>query len=125
MSAAEIAALEDRRYAAMLGADEETLKQLFDDRAIYTHSSGVPDTKAYYIESLTTGRLKYHSIERSNQEVVMFDHTALVKVNTRLHVTNPSGEKTIHGQGTAVWTRVGGGWKFIAWHSTPVAAPST
>jgi hypothetical protein len=125
MSAAEIAALEERRYAAMIGADGETLKQLFDDRAIYTHSSGVPDTKTYYIESLTTGRLKYHSIDRSNQEIVMFDHTALVKVNTKLHVTNPSGDKIIYGQGTAVWTQVHGAWKFIAWHSTPVAAPTT
>ena len=121
-SAADIAALEDRRYAAMVAADGVVLDELFDDRSIYTHSSGTTDTKSEYIESLTSGRLKYHSIERSGQEITMYENTAVIKVGTKLQITNAGGDRTITGQGTCVWIREGGRWRFITWHSTPVAA---
>jgi Domain of unknown function (DUF4440) len=122
-SAADIAAitaLENRRYDAMIAADAAVLDELFDDRAIYTHSSGTTDSKAQYIESLTSGRLKYHSIERSGQEITMYENTAVVKVGTKLQITNAGGDRTITGQGTCVWIREGGPWRFITWHSTPV-----
>jgi hypothetical protein len=120
MSAAEIAALEERRYAAMIGGDALVLNELFDDRAIYTHSSGVVETKPEYIEALTSGRLKYHSIERSGQKITMYDNTAVVTVGTKLQISNAKGDRTITGQGTAVWIRESGPWRFITWHSTPV-----
>jgi hypothetical protein len=118
--AADIAALENRRYDAMVAGDAAVLGELFDDRAIYTHSSGTTDTKAQYIESLTSGRLKYHSIERIGQEITMYANTAVVKVGTKLQITNAGGDRTITGQGTCVWIREGGRWRFITWHSTPV-----
>jgi Domain of unknown function (DUF4440) len=119
---ADIAALENRRYDAMVAADGAVLDELFDDRSIYTHSSGTTDTKTEYIESLTSGRLTYHSIERTDQEITMYANTAVVKVGTKLQITNAGGDRTITGQGTAVWIREGGPWRFITWHSTPVVA---
>jgi hypothetical protein len=120
-AAAEIAALEERRYDAMIAADALVLNELFDDRALYTHSSGVVETKAEYIDALSSGRLTYHSIERKDQEIMMYEHTAIVKVGTKLEISNAKGNRTIHGQGTCVWTKVEGAWRFAAWHSTPVA----
>ena len=45
-----------------------------------------------------------------------------LNVGTKLQITNAGGDKTITGQGTCVWIREGGPWRFITWHSTPVAA---
>jgi hypothetical protein len=42
----EILALEDRRYAAMCGGDFAALEAMLHDELLYTHSSGLTDTKA-------------------------------------------------------------------------------
>ena len=46
MDTAGILALETRRYAAMTSNSLDALADLFHDDMIYTHSSGVVDTKA-------------------------------------------------------------------------------
>src|SRR5262245_21976934 len=42
----EILALEDKRYAAMCGGDFAALEAMLHDELLYTHSSGLTDTKA-------------------------------------------------------------------------------
>jgi hypothetical protein len=42
----EILALEDKRFAAMIGGDWKTVQTLAHDQLLYTHSSAVTDTKA-------------------------------------------------------------------------------
>ena len=42
----EILALEDKRYAAMCDGDFAALEAMLHDELLYTHSSGLTDTKA-------------------------------------------------------------------------------
>jgi hypothetical protein len=42
----EILALEDKRFGAMIGRDFKALEAMVHDDLLYTHSSGVTDTKA-------------------------------------------------------------------------------
>jgi hypothetical protein len=46
----EILALEDKRFAAMIGGDWKTVQALAHDQLLYTHSSAVTDTKASWLE---------------------------------------------------------------------------
>jgi uncharacterized protein (TIGR02246 family) len=119
-AAAEIRALEDRRYAATIAGDLEELDRLFADTLSYTHSSGSVDTKASYLESLRSGRLRYRSIERLDEAITVYDHAAVVSTRARLEITTGGVDRTINGQVTITWVRQGGRWWFAAWQSTPV-----
>jgi Domain of unknown function (DUF4440) len=48
----EILALEDERYAAMCDGDFAALEAMLHDELLYTHSSGLTDTKATWLASL-------------------------------------------------------------------------
>ena len=55
----EILALEDKRYAAMCGGDFAALEAMLHDELLYTHSSGLTDTKATWLASLRSGKTNY------------------------------------------------------------------
>ena len=55
----EVLSRERQRFAAMVRKDVAFLSQVLADDLIYAHSSGNVDTKATFIDSLTSGRLAY------------------------------------------------------------------
>ena len=57
VTTAQINDLEDRRYAAMVEADLDTLDDLLSDDVIYTHSDASVDTKTSYLDMLRSGKL--------------------------------------------------------------------
>ena len=52
----EILDLEDKRYAAMCGGDFAALERMLHDELLYTHSSGLTETKATWLASLRSGK---------------------------------------------------------------------
>ena len=74
----EILALEDKRYAAMCGGDFAALEAMLHDELLYTHSSGLTDTKATWLASLRSGKTKYKSAVCSDRKVRLVGDTALV-----------------------------------------------
>src|SRR6516162_9334353 len=74
----EILALEDKRYAAMCGGDFAALEAMLHDELLYTHSSGLTDTKATWLASLRSGKTKYKSAACSDRKVRLARDTALV-----------------------------------------------
>ena len=74
----EILALEDKRYAAMCGGDFDALEAMLHDELLYTHSSGLTDTKATWLSSLRLGKTKYKSAACSDRKVRLAGDTALV-----------------------------------------------
>jgi Domain of unknown function (DUF4440) len=69
---AEIKALEDRRYDAMLGNDLATLDRLLSEQLVYTHSNGQRDTKDAYLKRVESGHFKYFAISRPEEEIRAF-----------------------------------------------------
>ena len=57
----EILALEDERYAAMCSGDFAALEAMLHDELLYTHSSGLTDTKVTWLASLRSGKTNYRS----------------------------------------------------------------
>src|SRR5438105_3369289 len=120
MSQAEIHALEDQRFQAMVAADAAALDKLLNDGLVYTHSSGSVDTKASLIESITTRR-QYQGIERPKEEIRLFGDTAVVAGQARINLggANP---RTLNLRYTDVWVKGANGWQMVAWQSTPIPA---
>jgi ketosteroid isomerase-like protein len=122
MSENEILGLEDKRFAAMTGKDWQALDALLHDQLLYTHSSGVTDTKAVCMDAMKAGRTVYKSAKQSDRKVRFYGDTALVTGKAAI-------EAEVNGQARSmrlcyldVWTKTPQGWKFVAWQSTPQPA---
>ena len=118
----EIFALEDKRYAAMTSSDMKTLDDIFHDDLIYTHSTGVVDTKASYLQALQSGKTRYKSAKRMDERVRMLGDTALVTGTARFEVVVNGTSKSLHLCFLNVWTKTPAGWKFIGWQSCSLPA---
>ena len=121
-NAAEILALEDKRYAAMTTNDLAALEALFHDEMIYTHSSAVVDTKASYLEALRSGKTRYKTAKRFEEKVRFSGETALVTGRAEFEVELNGNPKTLRLRFLNAWTKTPAGWKFIAWQSCSLPA---
>ena len=75
----EILGLEDKRFAAMVARDFAGLEKLVHEDLLYTHSSGITDTKASWLESMKSGKVKYKGANCSERQVRFFGNVALVR----------------------------------------------
>ena len=114
---AEIKALEDRRYRAMLAGDMAVLDELCSDDLIYTHSKADYDDKRSYLHKVGTRYFlpRNHASGRPHSGcrwLVTGRMTAKVSVaGTIVHVDN---------RYLAVWVRERRAWKFVAYQPTPI-----
>lgn len=115
-----ILALESRRYDAMTGNDQATLATLLHDDLIYTHSTGLIDTKASYMESISSGRVQYKRVEIADQQVKLLGDVALIIGGSRIDVVVKGTPKSLTLRSLAAWTSTANGWQFIAWQSCAV-----
>ncbi len=118
----EILSLEEKRYAAMTGGDFGALEALLHDQLLYTHSSGVTDTKASWLESLKSGKTRYKSAKITDQKVRMLGDMALVTGEGHIEAEINGQPRTIRLIFLNAWTKTPKGWKFVAWQSTPQPA---
>ena len=115
----EILALEDKRYAAMTGGDWKALQALLHDQLLYTHSSGVTDSKASWLESMTSGKTKYKSAIFIERKVRVLGDAALVTGAAAIEAEVNGQPRSLRLKFLNVWTKTPQGWKFVAWQSTP------
>jgi ketosteroid isomerase-like protein len=118
----EVRAAIARRGAAMVAGHVDGIAELLDDRCIYTHSSGLSDTKATYVEALRKQEYTYHSVD-----MVAVDHSILlpevVILNSvmKVSMTVKSSGQSISREikVTEMWIRgTVGEWKLLVSHST-------
>ena len=122
MTDKELLALEERRFDAMIARDFAKLDALVHDELRYTHSSGVTDGKASWLDSMRSGRVKYKSAKSSEQKVRIYGDTALVTGRGEMQVEVGGQAKTLRLRFLNAWTKTPQGWKFVAWQSTPLPA---
>ena len=121
MSEQEILKLEDERFGAMIARDFARLQLLVHDELMYTHSSGVVDGKASWLDSMKTGRVKYKKASCTERKVRLFGDTALITGRALIEAEIGGQAKTLKLLFLNAWTRTPQGWKFVAWQSTPLA----
>jgi hypothetical protein len=120
ITVAEALQAEDARYDAQIDDDFEALEQLIGKDLVYIHSSTVQDTKASYIESLRSGKVSYHSMERSNSKVRTFGNVAIITGKAVFEVTVRGTEKTLNLLFHSVWAKRETGVQFVSWQSTRI-----
>jgi len=120
MNEKEILGLEDKRFAAMIARDLAALEKLTHDQLLYTHSSGLTDTKASWLESIKAGKAKYKSVDCSERKVRFLGEVALVNGKAAIEVDVNGQPKSLRLVFLNAWTRTQQGWKFVAWQSCPL-----
>jgi hypothetical protein len=116
---------DDERVAATLAADRPRLTAVFSDDLRYAHSTGGVDTKASLIDAIAGGKTKYQKIEYEQREFTFpAPGIALMTGRARFKVEGTAGvnENTLAFLG--VWREEQGKWRFLAWQSCRLPAPT-
>jgi ketosteroid isomerase-like protein len=121
-AATEIRELEDARYQALVDKDWDRIAELCHPELAYTHATGVTDTMDSYLEKVRAGFFVYHFIDHPIDFIRVVDDVALVVGVMNAHVTAGGEERTLRSKSLAVWKHTAGGWRFLAYHPTPMAA---
>lgn len=109
---------EDARFKAQMGGDAAAMKKLFGDDLVYIHSSTVIDTKQSFIESITSGNVKYRSMNRGESKVRTYGGIAIVSGSAKFEVTVKGENRTLDLLYHAVWAKRAGGAQFVSWQAT-------
>jgi ketosteroid isomerase-like protein len=118
----EILGLEDKRFGAMIARDFTALADMVHEELLYTHSSGLTDTKASWLESMKSGKTKYKSASCSERQVRFFGDVALVRGKAAIEAEINGQPRSLKLLFLNAWTRTPQGWKFVAWQSCPQPA---
>jgi hypothetical protein len=78
MTEKEILALEDKRFGAMIARDLKALEAMLHCDLLYTHSSGVTDTKESWLQSMQSGKTKHKSVNCTDRKIRVIGEVALV-----------------------------------------------
>lgn len=107
--------LENSRVKAMVDADVNTLDKLLCEELYYGHTGGYIDTKASFLEKISTGVYSYKAIKTQVDEATVIGESALV-LNGQLTIeVNAAGEnKVFHAIYLGVWKMEGVTWRFLS-----------
>lgn len=121
---AAVQAADDARMAAMKSADRDKLSAIFSDDLRYSHSSGVVDTKASFIDVLSQGATKYLSVDYEERNFTFpAPGIALMTGRAKFKIGTPTGEIDPTLAFLAVWRLEQGQWRFLAWQSCKLTPP--
>lgn len=103
---------------AVKANDFQALDQLLADDLVYTHSSGLVESKAEYLAKLKSGDQKYTSIDRTGMHVQVHGNTGIITGKTRMTgatkgVPFDNQLLMIH-----VWVKTPKGWRLAAHQTT-------
>jgi hypothetical protein len=116
---AAVRSAELKRFEVMVKNDLAALEKALGDDLTYTHSSGVVDTKAQFLESLRSGRVRYQSIEPvGDLKVRVYGSTAVINGKAKVVVASGGQTKDLLLLFTDVWLKRAGRWQMVAWQST-------
>lgn len=115
-----VKALELKRFQAMTANDLPALGALLADDLIYTHSSGVADNKAAYLEALRSGKTRYVSIAPETTNVRIFGDTAIINGRIKAMVESGGQKNDLNLSYLCAWVRRGGTWQMVAWQSARI-----
>jgi len=117
--AAEVKALELQRFDAMVKGDTLLLESMLAEDLTYTHTTGAVDSKAGFLESLASGKLRYLAFKPDGVEVRLFgEATAVVTGRIDARVVANGKEASFRARYTSVYTKRHGRWLLAAWQAT-------
>jgi len=123
ITADEALKAENARWAAQIANDFAAMEKLFGSDLTYTHSSAAVDSKASYMDSMRSGRVKYRKITANNDlKTRTYGCLALITGTVVYEVTVGGGERTVPVRLTAIWAKRPSGIEFVSGQATGIPA---
>jgi hypothetical protein len=121
LRAAEVA-----RFKANDAADAKKLGELLADDLEYVHSNGEIDTKASFIESLTSGRRDYVASVPDIENTRIFGDFAIIRGKAKVTIADAGNTRDLNLGYTDIWRWNKSKWQMVAWRSAriPEAVPA-
>ena len=116
-----VKAADKARIEAVLAGDKDKLNAVLSDELRYAHSSGAVDTKQSLIDAITSGKMKYTAIDYEEQNFT-FPAPSIALMNGRAHLKVGAMEASMAF--LSVWRLENGQWRFLAWQSCKLPAPT-
>ena len=123
---ADVRAADDERVSAILAVDAARLDAIFSADLTYTHSNGKHDTKKSYMESLVSHSTVYTVYDYKQRDFLVASPDIVIE---KAHVLITSGTAQKQNPPNdlnimAVWRKESGKWRFLAWNSAKIPAPT-
>lgn len=109
---------DQQRHAALLASDTDTLDALFTDDVIYLHSTGVIDSKQFYLDGLKQGKTKYVQIDYQPAEYRVFNGFALVLGKVVMQLLIDGAAKEVRALIISAWRFENNRWRMMSWQAT-------
>ena len=110
--------MEARRKQAMIDADTGALAALFADDMLWIHGTARGDSKTGMLETISSGKTQYESIESSDESLRFYGDVALLSGVSRIQATIAGEERLLQNRYTIVWAQIGPSWQVVNWQST-------
>lgn len=116
----EILATELRRFAAMVTQDTLQLRDMLDDALVYLHSNGLEESKAEHLQAVGSGRIRYRTMTRDQQQVRVrrYGKVAIVNGLVRVDVLVDGVPYLVPLHYAAVYRKRKRQWLLLNWQST-------
>jgi ketosteroid isomerase-like protein len=99
---------------AMINADAVILDKIIAEELSYGHSGGNIENKKEFVESLTSGKSDFITMDLTVQTIKVVGKTALVRHKLSAQTNNAGVAATINLFVLLVWQKQGGVWKLLA-----------
>jgi ketosteroid isomerase-like protein len=114
----EIRQRETRRFEALVRGDTASLEEIMADDAIYTHATGVVETKAEYLAKMKSGEVTYESFVPEELRVRVYGTAAVLNGIARVKAHVGGEVRNLRLLFTDVYVKQGERWRMVAWQST-------
>lgn len=111
------------RFTAMVRQDLAALDTLLAPELTYVHTDGGLQSKAEFLTTLRTGRLRYQSIRPDDLQTRLYGEMGLVTGRSRMRVKAGQELLRFSIRFTALYQRRGTGWVLVAWQATRLPGP--
>jgi hypothetical protein len=117
-------AAEAARFQANIDADAKVLGRMLDDALEYVHSNGEVNTKAEFIESLTSGKRDYIATTFDIQGVRILGDVAIIRGTAKVTVADHGESRDLDLGYTDIWVWKDKRWQMTAWRSARMPPPN-
>jgi hypothetical protein len=109
-----VAAAVETLRKLMVDPNKAALEKITSDALSYGHSSGKLQTKAEFIEALTSGASDFVSIDLTEQTIKLSGNTAIVRHNLSANTNDGGKPGTVKLHILTIWQKLQGQWKLLA-----------
>lgn len=117
----ELREAENAWAQAAITGDAATLRRMLAEDLSYTHSSGRTETKAQFIESITSGQMKYEAAELEEFSVKPYGNVAVALSVRRMRAGLKGDINSFRARFQRVWVKRDGRWQLLAHQATRLA----